>query len=382
MTTVTKHTEELRLDDGARRISRVPGFPNRILVEGARHFTFQLCRKPAVMGDLNVDQWWMDRRTLYGDRRSKADNHEVIVEYWWSLCMREATVFQDHIQQIYILAKLLPRARSNGSRRVFGDAVPGKKKVEGTGVNEAAAKLEEMLAASRDREVDKLKFYLQTADCLGPPEFEPEVVDAYKQLETDFFDKTLSPLRRRGPKGLIVAFQDWDARMKSIGRRRGHEVEKLAMDMLSYECRTAFHQCYSGVWCELLPYLAQKYEMDDHSIAFHRLWHLDQREPSNRDDCDFHLFHGHIFALHSAAGNFVNTKTGGELTAAWLKEGGDGPAFRRLLHGLLVAIHHYAERNQLYALLRKKSPDFFAAEGLEYLERDSNTRRRRRRPSR
>ena len=140
-------------------------------------------------------------------------------------------------------------------------------------MHEAAAVLEQMLAASRDREVDKLKFYLQTADCLGPPEFEP-VVDAYKQLEADFFDKTLGPLQRWGTKGLIVAFQDWEARMKSIGRRSGHQVEKLAMDMLSYECRTAFHQCYSGVWCDLLRYLAQKYGMDDHSIAFHRLWHL------------------------------------------------------------------------------------------------------------
>ena len=170
--------------------------------------------------------------------------------------------------------------------------------------------------------------------------------------------------------------------VRRMSRRGGAKRVWWRLGILSYECRTAFHQCYSGVWCYLLPYLAQKYGMDDHSIAFHRLWHLDQREPSNFDDYHLHLFHGHVFALHSATGSFVNTKTGGELMATWLKERGDGPAFRRLLYGLLVAIHHYAGRNDIYALLRKKSPHFLTDEGLGQKERDAVERRTGRRPRR
>jgi len=380
---VTELTEELRLDDGSGRLFDVPGAPMMAFISNAaRKFPFQLCRKQAVMGDLKVDQWWMDRRTLYGERGRKKANHAMIVDYWWSRCMKEGKVFQDEVHESYILAKLLPYARSNGSRRVFGDAVPTRKKIEGISVQKATAELDDILATSRDMELDKHQFYLRTADCLGPPEFEPEIVEAYEQLTAEFFGKALPALQRDGTEGLSVAIQDGEARMKSIGRRRGHQVEKWALDMLSYMCRAAFHQCYSLVWCDLLRHLKQKYEMDDHSFAFHRLWHLAQREPSNRDDCDFHLFHGHILALHSAAGNLINTKTGGELMAAWLKEAGDGTAFRRLLHGLLVAIHHYAVRNQIYALLRKKSPQFLTDEGLDYVERDSSETGRRRRPTR
>jgi len=145
--------------------------------------------------------------------------------------------------------------------------------------------------------------------------------------------------------------------MKSIGRRNGHAVEKQVLDVLSFEARAAFHQCYSAVWCDLLPHLARKYDMDEKSQTFHRFWHLQQREPSDDPKHDFYLFHGHMFALHSAAGDFVSTKTGAELMGQWLTEGGDGPAFRRLLHGLLVAMHDYARRMQLQSILRKKTPD-------------------------
>jgi len=183
---VKEYTEELRLDDGTRRITFDPKSQERPVVEVARHYTFHLRRKQAMFGDVPVDQWWMKRNTLYGDRRTKAVNHLVIVEYWWSLCRKHATVFRTPIQETHILAKLLPHARSNGARRVFGDAVPGRRSA-GMTTQQVVAELDNLLVRSRTEEIDKEAFRNKTADCLGPPEYEPEAWQVYRQLTRGFF---------------------------------------------------------------------------------------------------------------------------------------------------------------------------------------------------
>jgi len=377
---ITELTEELRLDDGSRRISRDPALPGKLLIEAARHYTFHLCRKNAVMGDVAIDQWWMKRSTLYGGRGQTAVNYRVIVKYWWSLCMKDLSAFEDSIQENFILASLLPLARSNGCRRVFGDAVPARNKSPDTRRSVVIAQLDELLAASRQEELGIVEFRDQTANCLGPPEYDPEIQRVYDDFTGELFGEGRRALEHYGEKGLIVAEKKWGQWLKSIARRSGHQAEKEVLDILSYECRAAFHQCYSAVWCDLLPYLAEKYQMSDESYSFHWLWHFDRRLPSDRpEDAYFHLFHGHVFALHSAAGDFISTRTGSEMLGDWLNEGGDGAAFRRLLHGLLVAMHYYALRNNIYAELRKTSPSFFAGQDLVGLEERLTERRSRRR---
>lgn len=45
----------------------------------------------------------------------------------------------------------------------------------------------------------------------------------------------------------------------------------------------------------------------------------------------------------------MQTKVGAELLGEALEEPTPGPAFERLLHGLLIALHHYADRSETIA---------------------------------
>ena len=59
------------------------------------------------------------------------------------------------------------------------------------------------------KNVNKLEFYRKTADCLGPPEFEPEVVEAHQRMTAEYFEQARLLLQRWGKNGLVVAQQEW-----------------------------------------------------------------------------------------------------------------------------------------------------------------------------
>jgi hypothetical protein len=375
-------TEELAVQCISPRIPREGLSPPQLLgTEVERRFQFHLCRKQAVFGDLQVDHWWMPTNTLYGQRNRSAGNQQVVIEYWWALCTQNTTIDQKPVQESYILAKILPYARSNGSRKVFVDSVPTRPQNRKER-DQAAAELNERLAAARTGEMNRIEFRDQTAELLGPPNYPAEIQERYEQIAEELLQEGRDALQRQGSPGLELTLAHWQTWMNSVGRHRGHAVDKQVLDVLSYECRTALHRCYSAVWCGLVPLLAQKHGYNKEWVGFHSLWHLDQSEESNRREAaNFHMFHGHIFALHPACGTFLCTRTGTELLGDWLKtHGEEGPA-RRLVHGLYIAISHYAERNQIQTFLRKKEGHFPTISDMVALEeRITEQRSGRRRP--
>ncbi|QGJ68590.1 Hypothetical protein PBC10988_2510 [Planctomycetales bacterium 10988] len=353
---VTNVQEELRLDDGTRKILFHPCFPNTCLVEEATHYTFDFCQKKAPYGEFSINQWWMDRKTLYPDRGNRTKtNYEPIIRYWWALCRRHRTNEQKDILENFILVRLLPYIRSNGAKDVFQDAVPPQKNVEGISRQAFIFQLDQMLQASRDQELDWVQFHHRTADCLGPPEYDLEINELYNQFCKELFEEGRQAIERYGKDGIIIAERKWTQWLNFFSRRKGHEQEKKVLDILSYECRAAFHQCYSAVWCELLRALDKKYNWSDEEYYFHRIWHTELRLPSDRpEESYFHLFHGHVFGLHPAAADFISTQTGAEMVGDVLK-GEDDQPFRRMLHGLLVAIHAYQDRRETYADSRRNA---------------------------
>lgn len=318
-------------------------------------FRFQLCRKRTVLGEVSIDHFWMDTGSLYGQRKRRAVNLKPVVEYWWAVCKEHLTIVHEPVQESYILANLLPYARSHGSRRVFADAMPRYGKHGREPLRKEIEELEGLLAASRTEQIDIVRFRDVTASLLGPPDYPDEVRQRHQRLSDQLLGEGREALQRDGEKGLQVAIDLWQQWMKSIGRRRGNAAEKMILDILSYECRAALHRCYSQVWCDLLPHLQRKYHLSEESVRFHCLWHLDQCQESNQPEVGyFHLFHGHVFGLHPASGVFIQTKTGSELLGQWL-EAPEDPATRgRLLHGLMIAMYRYADRKEEAADLRKR----------------------------
>ena len=376
--------EELVFNDGTLRIQHSGNADDEPEISAPlRNFRFNLCRKPIQLGPLAFDHWWMNTSTLYGQRNRPASNQEAVIDCFWAKCMEQGSVLDDMVQESYILAKLLPHARSNGSRKVFVDCYPtrqgGRKEMD-----ESVANLNARLAESRNQEMDMLDFNRGTADLLGPPAYPQEVQDRCFELSQELLCEARKALEERGPEGLGVPLDRWTKWMNSIGRHRGHELEKQVLDVLSYECRTALHRCYSLVWCLLIRHLQENYAISPEAAMFHNFWHLDHCMPSNQPELmNFHLFHGHVFALHPACGTFIQTQIGCELLGDWLEDPRP-PRSGRLLHGLFVAMHHYAQRNQVYSLLRrgesrvKSVSDMVALEEQMADERSGRRRLRRR----
>ena len=316
-------------------------------------FELALCRNHVMLGEVELDQFWMPIHSLYGQRNQKAVNLEPLVEFWWAECGAAGTQCNTAIQESYLLAKVLPFARSNGSRRVFIDAfqtVPGSRSPR---MRAWADSLNRLLTASRHNEYDELAFQRATGNFIGPPVYPEEVWRRYQNLSAELFQKARNAIDADGLEATEQVLSDWRRLFTLIGRRRGNQIDKQALDILSYECRTALHRCYSSAWHTLIHALGARFDMSDESYIFHQLWHFDRCQQSNRgDESYFHLFHGHIFGLHPACGPVLLTQCGSELFAEWLRDG-TPQSYHRVLHALAVAIYFYADQHNTGAMLRR-----------------------------
>jgi len=319
-------------------------------------FDFTLYRKPAEFGGVHVDQFWMALPSVYGQRGKQSANHDRIIDYYWSRCLEGGTDAEDDVVESYILAKLLPQVRSNGSRRVFTDAIGTQPRRVGESKQALIAELEAQLHRARDQAMDGLTFNRITNGLLGAESFNAEASAFYIAFAKQLFERGREAIRQRGPSGLEVSALSWKQLMTSIGRRAEMADQKMALDVLSYECRAAMHRCYSATWFDLLKRLDQKYSLSVESVQYHRLMHFDIVFDLGNPHARFHLFHGHVFALHPAVGPFLQTKTGGELIGSYLREDPGPSASPRLLNGLVIAMNDYASRLELYRESRKKQP--------------------------
>lgn len=314
-------------------------------------FQFDMFRKQANLGCLEIDQWWMDKRGLYGERNRNSSNRCAAIDLFWSLCICEGSAFSERdIQETYILARLLPHARSNASRRVFVDA-----SLENHSSAADLSELDQFLSLSQDGRKNALDFYRSTGNLLGPPEYEENVIDQYNEFVAELMDDTCEALSDGDFGKYQKAEAFWTEKMKSIGRRSGNLVKKNVLDILSYEARVAFHRCYSQAWSYILEVIAQNGDFSDDSYLFHRLWHFDQITPSNESiDADFHLFHGHIFGLHPAGSEFIRTPTGLNLLGELIANPTGEEYHQRFLNGMNIACFKYADRYEVSKALRKK----------------------------
>lgn len=133
------------------------------------------------------------------------------------------------------------------------------------------------------------------------------------------------------------------------------------LDVLSYECRAAFHRCYSAVWLELLREngpLQSGHGLGVPDMCFLCLWHLDHNWSSGRSDANCHLFHGHIPSLHPAFSLLVQTQAGRELIGNYIScepEAKRLEAFAKLLHAALLAVYIYMDKRELLAEERRSA---------------------------
>jgi hypothetical protein len=346
-----------------------PGIPRK----------FALCHQTILLGQTPMDYWWMAPGTVYPTRKRKAANYEPIIEHYWALCLKGKTVFEDDVQENYILAKLLPHARSNASRKVFVDSVPSTRRDQETYPEPITEHFDRLLRHDRRRRMGPVKFRDCTADAIGPTCYPKAIQDLYRRRSEELLGEGRDALEASGAEGLRVPLSRWRKWMDGIGRHRGQTDEKKVLDVLSYECRAALHRCYSAVWYDLIGQIAEQHGEPREWRRFHLFWHTEQlRRARETDKAEFNLFHGHVFALHPAARRFLLTDTGRELLEEWLiKSPRSKHPMQRVLYGLQLAVWQYAIQQNVYAELRKKAPKTYGSEKLESLAHQPGYARRR-----
>ncbi len=314
---------------------------------GDQTFTFELCRKPnEVFGTVSVDQWWMEVTPLYAQRQNRkwqSRNHRQVIDFYWAICQAEQATGEREAQQRFLLASLLPHMRSQGSRKVFDDAFlkGGGRDVQAQEV----AELENLLNASRDHRLTKDEFHEKTIALLRdvtnpPPDIDPMIRDLSNQILGDAcrqLGRGSSP-----QEGIEIAKAAWDRLNKQFGRRAHCDVQKLALDALTYEARTAIHDCFSMVWYALKSSLEIRYELSQTSVRFLRIWNTSIVE--DREGQNWWLFHGHVFGLHPGAARFLLTSTGRQLIGDLLSDWGNESRCQQLLNGLFISMSDYNRR--------------------------------------
>jgi hypothetical protein len=322
----------------------------------------------------------MNTRRLYGQRRRPAPNLQAITDYFWALCQKYGTADVPEVQESYILAQLLPFARSNAGRRVFADGHLRAPERFGDSRAKMEEELEGLLRSSCKNRMAMVNFKNRTADVLGPPIVNDEIRQSYLELANDFLADSRAALVRNGDKGVQAAIDHWQQITRQVGRRAGHATEKQVLNILSYECRAAFHRCYSAVWTDLIPRLTLIHELSPASQHFLHFWHLDHcSESAEGPHALFHLFHGHIFALHPVGAALMQTSTGRKLLGAWLQDPESELAFGQLLHAILITVYHYAGLRETAASNRRKQSIPHSDDAMPYLEDKAVGKRKRRR---
>jgi hypothetical protein len=216
--------EDLLVDDGSCRMRFGPktGEP---WVVGGREILFQMCRSQTQMGSVPVDQFWMPLAGVYGQRNRQSPNYQALIDCFWAQCWKHATVLHDDVQQSFILARLLPKARSNGARRVFADSTADGPKTNLKNKRAFVRELDELFRTSRDCELTEVDFRDRKAEFLGPPAYDPWVWDYYRELESEILGEGCSALVANGAAGLAPVMEMWQEKMRQIGRRAGNEVQ-------------------------------------------------------------------------------------------------------------------------------------------------------------
>ena len=314
---------------------------------------FQFSRASIDFDGLKIQQWWLEKGRVYGFK--KPPYNDAIARLYWAYCKHDDAQTLRDSQENFLLAHIVPHIkRKNASKIVIHACLPPSNLRQ----HKVIADLEAALAIEYPNTKTPEQFYLEVRNLLGPPPLTPEEEQCYQNLKSQIFDSSCEKLLKNESAAIKSAILKWNALIKKF-RHGGNGTENRVMDVLSYEAIVALHQCYSVAWSFFLQLIGREEKLSDSSAYFLAFWHTDRRLPSQDERADFHLFHGHVFALHGGTGFFLKTRTGRRLIAEYLRNPTSENSLPRLLHGLWVCLHFYRSLLEVHADSRKVQPQAF-----------------------
>jgi hypothetical protein len=319
------------------------------LFAGGLGFAFSLCAKPEEFAGISIAHFWMDTRSIYGQRNTPAVNLRPMADYFWMRCLLERRHTHPAQQEIYLLALLCPHVRSHGGNRVVAES---RARRSASTKREQVDALEALLKTSprtRKGESDQLtmqQFHQRTEAILGSSYGVAELA-AYREICAELFDDTLRRTMEVRMPDEALALARWNSLNNRFGRRSRRPHLRKALDVLSHEARAAVRRCYSCVWNDLIPQVASERNLPKASIQFLKLMHLEHILPPHvgaDTEPPTNLFRGHVLSLHPATGLLLQTPTGrrlmGEYLAGETAEECLAP-FQRLLRAVEISLYAY-----------------------------------------
>ena len=305
--------------------------------KGKSDYRFMFNYKSMDLDKIRFDQFWIPIPNLYKQRKKPAVIFDPIIDFYWKCARIKGTHHDPGVLETYLLAKILPHARNNKSRKVFKDAIPQSNQSKDF---KEIQDLNQSLTDSSNQTVSELIFWEQTGKILGPPEYEPFVHEKYNEMTGPLFQEAHEAIDHRSPDIFESFEKKWLELIKKYGKQSGYELEKLVLDILSYESRAQVHRCYSWFWTAILPAMGKWFSFNDEAQLFHNIWHLSPICESSENGSPLHLFHGHVFALHPAGGLMLKTSAGRGIMEDFLTSKTNND-YERLLNALLISVFHY-----------------------------------------
>ena len=307
--------------------------------------SIRLMFKQTTLADQTFRQFWIPKPGLFGIRNQRSGNHAAVLDFYQTLCFDRVNDQDENPAKTHLLASLLPSVRNNKAQGIFPDACVTPPK--GCSVTQSfdSNELELLLQGSKDERTSVVDFCNSNRKAVEFPEYPESTFELYRDFESELFADAA-----RWWSDPVAAtkrtMERWSKWHKDIGRRGGNNSKKEVLNILSFESKAAFQQCYSALWVELIPHLIEGQENQLFSQRFHTLWHLDHRFRSSGQR-DAHLFHGLVFALHPVFGKLLTTEEGSRLVGKTVANPDDVASQERFLHAGLVSLHLYVAARSL-----------------------------------
>ena len=311
----------------------------------------ELCSREMFLAEHPLTQYWVDKRTLVARNGTFGKNFQPILDHFYSET-HQLTVDKGKAAETHLLATLWPEVRHDAAQVIFPDA--RLKKQSAQAQNELLERLDQMLRASRDERLTLLDFHEQSRIAVRCAVYSSEEKSLYKSWSEELFDGLEDDWRDNLAQAVAKLKERWEVWRRRFGRRSNSYLQKTVLNVLSFESKAAFHQCYSAAWATLLPHLASALVHPEVSMNFHGLWHLDQRAPIPGTHQELHLLQGLVLGLHPAFSLLISTPTGRSLIGESVAETADIAAQERFFNAALVSIYQYEEERATYNSSRRK----------------------------
>ena len=315
---------------------------SRMGVQYEKAGSIKLMSRQTVLGDSLFRQFWIPKTGLFGTRNKRSSNHSAVLDFYRYHCINRLNDRLETPAKVHLLASLLPLIRSNGAQDIFPDASVVTPKNCPTQSEFSAERLESQLRASDTEQVSVVDFCNRNRKAIEFSEFPNTTFKLYGEFESELLANATSQWWQDPTAAYKLVEKTWLRWRDGFGRRSGNKEKKDVLNILSFECKAAFHQAYSALWVEMIPYLIADKDNQLFSQRFHALWHLDHRISIPGHYRDVHLLHGLALGLHPAFGTMLKTKTGSRLVGEAVAESEDIDAQERFLHASLVSLYLYA----------------------------------------